>query len=162
MYNIGICDDGHNACAFIEKVILQYAEEKNIKVEVFVWHSGEALCEYLKRENILDILYLDIELFETSGIEVAEFIRNELEDRSMQIIYISGKQSYAQQLFKTQPMDFLVKPISEQQIEESLELALKIIGKIQENSNFNMVKIFIISHMKIFFILSVILVKLNL
>jgi len=47
----------------------------------------------------------------------------------MQIIYISGKSSYAQELFKTQPMDFLVKPITQEDIEETLDLAIKILRK---------------------------------
>ena len=71
---------------------------------------------------------MDIELFEVSGIDAGIFIRKQMENHTMQIIYISGKQSYAQQLFKVQPMDFLVKPIEEEKIEETLALALKIVG----------------------------------
>ena len=116
MYNIGICDDGENICASIENMILQYAEEKKIKTDIKLWYSGEGLCNFLKQGGHLDILFLDIELFELTGIEVGSFIRNKMEDRGMQIIYISGKSSYAQKLFKTQPMDFLVKPITRQQM----------------------------------------------
>lgn len=61
----------------------------------------------------LDILFLDIELFKMTGIEIGHYIRNELDDMGLQLIYISGQPSYAQQLFKTQPMDFLVKPITQ-------------------------------------------------
>ncbi len=85
--------------------------------------------DYLKAGNHLDILFLDIELFKMTGIEVGDFIRNHMEDREMQIVYISGEPSYAQKLFKTQPMDFLVKPITMQQIEASLQLAVKLIEK---------------------------------
>lgn len=129
MYKIGICDDGNSTCAFIENVILQYAEGKKISIETHVWYTGEELCEYLRQGHKLDLLFLDIELFELSGMDVGAFIRTELEEWIMQIVYISSKQSYAQQLFQTQPMDFLVKPISEVQIEKSLELAWKILGK---------------------------------
>lgn len=129
MYNIGICDDGKNICASIENMILQYAKENRVDVDIQVWYSGENLREYLRQGNHIDILFLDIELFELSGTEVGNFIRNELEDRGMQIIYISGKASYAQSLFKTQPMEFLVKPIYYAQIEEVLNLAIKIIGR---------------------------------
>ncbi|MCH5270912.1 MAG: response regulator transcription factor [Lachnospiraceae bacterium] len=129
MYNIGICDDGENICASIENMILQYAEEKKIKTDIMLWYTGESLCNYLEQGGHLDILFLDIELFELTGVEVGSFIRNKMEDRGMQIIYISGKSSYAQKLFKTQPMDFLVKPIAAQQIHDSLELAIKILEK---------------------------------
>ena len=136
MYTIGICDDGKNICSFLEDTILQFGKEKHIKLETEVWYTGEGLQNYLVQGNHLDILFLDIELFEMTGIEVGEFIRNHLEDRMMQIIYISGKQSYAQKLFKTQPMDFLVKPVSAEQVKETLELAIKIIGKSSQKFEF--------------------------
>ena len=34
MYNIGICDDGENICSQIEDMLIQYAKENNIKIEV--------------------------------------------------------------------------------------------------------------------------------
>lgn len=136
MYRIGICDDGKNVCADIENMILLYAAQGNIKVEVSVWHSGERLCRYLEQGGHLDILFLDIELFELTGIEVGSFIRNRMEDRGMQIIYISGKASYAQRLFKTQPMDFLVKPILQSQIDEAMELAVKLLEKSMKKFEF--------------------------
>ncbi len=129
MYNIGICDDGKNICASIEKMISVCAEKKNMEVEVNVWYAGEQLCEFLEQGGQLDILFLDIQLLELSGIAVGDFIRNKMEDRKMQIIYISGEASYARRLFKTQPMDFLVKPITQQQIDNSVELAVKILDK---------------------------------
>lgn len=136
MYNIGICDDGCHICSAIENMVLQYMNERRIKAETKVWYTGEGLCDYLKSGNHLDILFLDIELFQLTGIEVGDFIRNRLEDRGMQIIYISGKSSYAQKLFKTQPTDFLVKPVTQSQIEEVLELAIKILGKKAEKFEF--------------------------
>lgn len=129
MYNIGICDDGYDTCSSVENMILRYAEKNGMKEEVLVWYTGEELCKYLKQGSHLDILFLDIELVELNGIQAGDFIRNQLEDREMQIIYISGKSSYAQQLFKTQPMDFLVKPVTQMQIDGALETAVKILKK---------------------------------
>lgn len=126
MYDIGICDDGENTCISIENMLLQCAREKNIQIDTNVWYTGEGLKKYLEAGNRLDILFLDIELFKMTGIEVGNYIRNQLDDMGMQIIYISGKASYAQQLFKTQPLDFLVKPISESQISDVLGMALRV------------------------------------
>ena len=75
------------------------------------------------------MLFLDIELWKMTGIEAGSFIRNRLEDRRLQIVYISGKASYAWSLFKTQPLDFLVKPIRQEQVDEVLDLAVKILGR---------------------------------
>ncbi len=129
MYHIGICDDGKNFCASMEEMILHYIREKEVPVEIKIWYTGEGLLDYLDKDGHIDILFLDIELFQLSGVEVGDYIRNRLGDRKMQIIYVSGKPSYALQLFKNQPMDFLIKPIGQPQINETLNLAVKILGK---------------------------------
>lgn len=136
MYNIGICDDGKNTCAGLEEMVLSYAQQKQIDMYTRVWYTGEELCKYLEQGGHLDILFLDIELFEVTGIEVGDFIRNKMEDRGMQIVYISGKSSYAQELFKTQPMDFLVKRITRQQIEDALGLGVKLLEKNAQKFEF--------------------------
>lgn len=136
MYSIGICDDGENICASIENMLLQYAKEKNIQIDTNVWYTGEGLKKYLETGGQLDILFLDIELFRMTGIEVGDYIRNQLDDMGMQIIYISGKVSYAQQLFKTQPLDFLVKPISQSQISDVLEMAFRVMKHKNEKFEF--------------------------
>ena len=136
MYNIGICDDGENICASVENMLLKYAEKKAVQVDVQVWYTGEKLRDYLASGNHLDILFLDIELFKMTGIEVGNYIRNVLDNMGLQIIYISGKASYAMQLFKTQPMDFLVKPIQQEHIDHAMDRALKIIQKRKEKFEF--------------------------
>ena len=99
MYNIGICDDGKNTCAAIEEMILQYAEKNKFRMDIQVWYAGEELCQYLEQGGHLDILFLDIELIKLTGIAVGDFIRNGMENRGMQIIYISGHSAYAQKLW---------------------------------------------------------------
>jgi len=136
MYNIGICDDGENICTSIENMLLQYAREHNIHIDTNVWYTGEGLKDYLEAGNQLDILFLDIELFKMTGIDVGNYIRKQLDNMGMQIVYISGKSSYAQQLFKTQPLDFLVKPILQDQINETMETAIRIIKKKEARFEF--------------------------
>lgn len=136
MYTIGICDDGENICSSIEDMLIQCAKEKSMQIDTSVWYTGEGLKEYLERGNPLDFLFLDIELFRMTGIEVGGYIRNQLDDMGMQIIYISGKASYARQLFKTQPLDFLVKPITKEQIGDVLETAIRVLNRKKEKFEF--------------------------
>lgn len=140
MYHIGICDDGENFCTSMETMLLQWAKVKSLQIDTCVWYTGEGLKEYLRTGNPLDILFLDIELFKMTGIEVGGYIREQLDDMGMQIVYISGKASYARQLFRTQPLDFLVKPISVSQIEDVLERALRVIKRKNEKFEFRLGK----------------------
>ena len=124
MYKIGICDDEKNTCMEIEKMVCEYAKQTVTELETLVWHTGEALCEALKTVSI-DLLFLDIELVTTSGIEVGRYIRNELENHEISIAYISAKSSYAMELFKIRPIDFLIKPILYEDVAEIIEESLK-------------------------------------
>lgn len=129
LYTIGICDDKDSVCTFVEQMVLKYARENGLHFQTVIYNAGERLCDYLEQGNPLDVLFLDIELFQMSGIEVGDFIRNRLENRKVQIVYISVEANYAWKLFKTQPLDFLVKPIEEKEVNEVLALAVKILQK---------------------------------
>lgn len=54
------------------------------------------------------------------------FIRDELEDIETLIVYISSKSSYALNLFKIQPLDFLIKPLMENVVSDVMNRAIKI------------------------------------
>lgn len=125
MYSIGICDDDKVLCAGLEEMVYRVAEKLSVKVEVEVWYSGESLLADLKKGTSLELLFLDIELVRQNGVAVGTFIREEMEDLETHIVYISGKESYAMQLFRVQPLDFLIKPISEDRLREVLGKSLK-------------------------------------
>jgi len=125
MYRVGICDDDKILCALLEEQLHVLSTEFSVKFEVEVWYSGESLEEDLKKGMGLDILFLDIELLHTNGIEVGTFIREELEDTDTHIVYISSKESYAMQLFQVQPFDFLIKPISGEKLKKVLGRSMK-------------------------------------
>jgi len=118
MYRVGICDDDKILCASLEEQLRGLAGELPGKLETEVWYSGEGLERDLAKGVGLDILFLDIELLRKNGIEVGRFIRDGLEDTDTHIVYISSKESYAMQLFQVQPLDFLIKPISEAKLKE--------------------------------------------
>lgn len=125
MYRIGICDDDRELCAGLEEQICQIAKELHIKADVEVWYSGESILRDLGNGGQMDLLFLDIELVQKDGIAVGAFIRGEMDDMQTHIVYISSRQNYAMQLFKIQPLDFLVKPLSEEQIRDVLVRSLR-------------------------------------
>lgn len=132
MIQIGICDDEKTTCAELEELLYDYGKELGIELEVCVWHQGESLCEDLK-DNTLDLLFLDIELLSTDGIKVGRYIRDVLDDPNLLIVYISSKSSYAMNLFKIQPFDFLIKPLVGAEVKETIKKAVKQLGRKQQS-----------------------------
>lgn len=69
-------------------------------------------------ESALDVLFLDIELGKRmNGVMVGRLMRSDLANEVTQIVYVSANESYAMQLFRNRPMDFLVKPVKREDIE---------------------------------------------
>lgn len=126
MYSFGICDDEKNACAEIKEMVSEYSRANNLSIEVTIWHTGEELQKYLLGGNKLDIIFLDIQLAGISGKEVGSFIRDKMRDYKTFIVYISSRTDYAMALFDTQPLGFLVKPISQSKVESILNKAIEI------------------------------------
>ncbi|MBR6770680.1 MAG: response regulator transcription factor [Lachnospiraceae bacterium] len=123
MYTIGVCDDDMEVCAGIERHLLDYAKAEKVRLEVEVFLGGRELAERLRQEELhFQLLFLDIELGDTDGITVGNILREDLENERTQIVFISHKQEYAIQLFKIRPMDFLIKPITYQQVCSILKL----------------------------------------
>ena len=115
---IAICDDDYLTCSFIENVILQYSKKNGISIETDVYQTAKSLYENF--EDSTDLLFLDIQLPDDSGIEIGRFLRKCSTNNNLQIIFISGNPGYALELFKIRPMDFLIKPFSEEEVVDIL------------------------------------------
>ena len=118
---IGICDDEQLTCSELENYINEIFECKDDEAEIYVWNSGEALKKDISNGVKIDILFLDIELLDSNGIELGKYIRNYMKNMSMNIVYISSMTEYAMELFKIHPYDFVVKPFDKNEIENLID-----------------------------------------
>lgn len=124
MLKIAICDDDKALCIQLKAMLNEIIE--NTDTNIYIFYTGEELCNLLINGSRFDIIFLDIELCEINGVEVGKKIRNELNDELTQIIYISAKDSYAMELFDIRPLNFLVKPLKKEKIESVLKTAKRI------------------------------------
>lgn len=129
MLRIAICDDENSICNQLEEILEGLEKKFSRELQIDIFYSGEELCSYLTQDNHYDIIFLDIELKEMNGVEVGQVIRDKMLNETTQIIYISGKETYAMELFKVRPLDFIIKPFNYNRIQEVLEIALRIIQR---------------------------------
>ncbi len=123
--SIAVCDDEQVICSKIENTLITVFDDLSIKYEIDIFLSGESLCNELKRSRY-DLIFLDIELPKMNGIKVGRYIRETLKDEIVQIAYISSKQEYAMELFDYRPINFLVKPLQEEQVKKVIKKYLLI------------------------------------
>ncbi|WP_414150501.1 LytR/AlgR family response regulator transcription factor [Acetobacterium carbinolicum] len=128
MFRIGICDDQRAICSQMEGIILDHRNTFAEEVEIDVFYSGERLAEFIKHEHDFDLIFLDIEMEGLNGLDLGRKIREEMDNQTMQIVYVSGKENYYKDLFEVRPMHFLSKPIEPAILIKDINLAMKLSG----------------------------------
>ena len=91
--NIAVCDDEQNFLDTIQKELLQLANALNITIETYLYTDGNKVVDliYNNKEDF-DILFLDIDMPDISGLEVAKKIRKSESD--IILIFISSHEQY--------------------------------------------------------------------
>ncbi len=118
MYQIAICDDEKSFCESLRDCISEICENENIKCNVSIYNSSDDFIGYLLEGNKIDLVFLCVGTQVCNGIHAGKVIREVLENFQIQIVYISYEKRYAMDLFATQPIDFLIKPIEKVQIDK--------------------------------------------
>lgn len=128
MLRIAVCDDEESVCSALENYINISCQMIHINSETDLYTSGAALKKRLQNGDMYNIFFLDIELKDDTGIDVSDYIRNNIKDESAQIIYVSGKNEYDRQLFAFRPFAFIEKPFDQDVICYTLEKYMRIYG----------------------------------
>lgn len=129
MLRIAICDDEEALCSSFEEMLLRIARESSEQFDIDVFYTGEELYKYIEAGEQFDIILLDIELKMMNGVEVGYKIRNDLQNDITQIVYISGNESYAMELFQVRPLNFLIKPVTYERMQSMMNTAMRIVNK---------------------------------
>lgn len=129
MLRIAICDDDKYLCSTIEKFIIDYEKSATIKIDVEVFYAGDDMLQFIKQEHDFDLIFLDIELGNTTGIDIGNTIRNKFDDHISKIVFITSTTGYEQQLFDVQPLNFIKKPVKYEKLKRCIDLTIKLLEK---------------------------------
>lgn len=83
--------------------------------------TAKSLADAVAQGTYFDMIYLDIEMDKEDGISAAKRIREY--DKNTLIIYVTSHENHMQESFEVRPFRFLVKPVSEKQIESCFKSA---------------------------------------
>lgn len=125
MIKLAVCDDEEFICTQLETILINLLNDMFVEYEIDIFYTGEALCKKLS-EEVYDMIFLDIELPLSSGIDIGQYIRETLQNDVIQIAYISAKKQYANDLFDFRPINFLIKPLDESKVKKVLDTYFRI------------------------------------
>ena len=125
---IAVCDDDKAAREHIVSLI----KEQMHDAEIMTFVSGE---EMLKVRSSFDISFLDVEMGEMSGMDVANHIRQEEQGNTKSIIiFVTGYEKYMNGAFDVSAFHYLLKPIDEEKFRNVFERALKELHAAEERT----------------------------
>lgn len=117
---IAICDDDLQVISVYKRIIESYSIQNNIDFEIDLLSSGKDLIKKYSEGVSYNALFLDIELSNENGIEIAEKIKSTY-DRNVFIVFISNYPKYMMESFSVHPYCFLKKPVTEEQLFKQLD-----------------------------------------
>lgn len=121
---IAVCDDNINDRENLKSTLLNYYFANDIELSVDLFASGKELLDHYRKSEDYQIILLDIEMPQASGIEIAETIRSTI-DRHAVIIFISNYPQYMQDSFRVHPFYYIMKPFTSEDIFQLMDNIVK-------------------------------------
>lgn len=120
---IAICDDESIIAEDLYERIQRILKKWNVNANIDLFNNGLDLLYEIETKGIYDIIYLDIEIGDINGIELAAKLNSD--EYYYTLILISQYEIYYRAAFEVQPFWFLDKPFDDGKIELSLDCYMK-------------------------------------
>lgn len=115
--NIAVCDDSPQIHQRIEELLKKYCQRH--PAETYHVYHFSSKAELLENTELLDLLYLDIELGKDFGVELVEPMQERFPN--MTIMFISTYTKYFIHTTRLNVFQFLIKPFDERIFFEELD-----------------------------------------
>ncbi|MDE7324882.1 MAG: LytTR family DNA-binding domain-containing protein [Lachnospiraceae bacterium] len=119
---IAVCDDNLSERDYLAETVIFWARRNRHLVELMPYTNAKAFLFDYGQEKDFDILLLDVEMPEISGIELAKTVR--AENRVVQIIFITGYYEYFSDGFDVSALHYLIKPVDGEKLFPVLDRAV--------------------------------------
>lgn len=117
---VAVVDDTKEDSQRLAGYLNQFQQEKGMVIHVDSYQASLDFLEEFKSQY--DVIFLDIEMPGSDGLEVAHEIRGK--DRNVGIIFVTNMAQYAIHGYEVNAIDFIVKPVSYFLFSEKLEKAM--------------------------------------
>lgn len=122
--NALICDDQRPCCDTILQYLLKYCEERNFTCFYDTYTKGE---DALSTEKSYNIAFLDIEINNVSGLDVAKHLKEK--NKNVIIFFITEYEKYIDDAMDLFALRFIKKPLDYSRFYSGLDKAIELINE---------------------------------
>lgn len=127
-YRLAVCDDDPVLLSELSGMCASILEQKKMEYEITQFSSAAQLGDVLKiKADAFDILLLDIQMKGKTGMQLAKTLREN--GNRVSIIFVTGSEDYLLEGYSVQPVNYLLKPVSEDALKKALETDLQLSRK---------------------------------
>lgn len=123
MRRIAICDDEGEQARLLKDYAAEWAAGQHEAVDFALFASAEAFLFAWEEDKDFDVLLLDIQMGQMSGIELAKELRRQ--GSGLPIVFITGIPDYMEEGFEVEAIHYLLKPVSREKLFSCLDRAVK-------------------------------------
>ena len=131
---IGICDDEISWLQKARDIIGRYADSIDYEVEMILFQSKADIVAY---EEILDAVFMDIELKDGNGIQAFSFLQQKWKETM--IVYLTNYLFYATDVYETEHVYFVVKEEFEKRIKAVFDKLVNIKSNADKKLKFKLI-----------------------
>ncbi len=125
---VAICDDSAADAAFVGDLLTRWAAARGVQLHVGSFPSAESFLFAWEEDARWDILLLDIEMGGMDGVAMARALRKQ--DKTVQIVFITGYAEYVAEGYEVAALHYLMKPVNDLKLYTVLDRALE---KLQQD-----------------------------
>lgn len=130
--NIAICDDEQKSLQMIQKELYHIADKLKIEIETYAYKEGKKVLDLIYNEKEdFDVLFLDIDMPDVSGLEVAKKLRQKHLD--IILIFISAYEKYVFESIEYNPFRYIRKNRIEKELMPCLKAAYQRLEEMQDS-----------------------------
>ena len=120
---IAVCDDEQAQRTLLEKYIAEWGQTAGVHVHIESFSGSEQFLFRWEDDQSFDLLVLDVEMGQMSGVELAKKLRRE--QASMQILFVTGFEQYMAQGYEVEALHYLLKPVQKEKLFAVLDKAME-------------------------------------
>ena len=132
-YYIAICDDDEYESEQLKNMLVHYVVKKYYDFVIDMYSSPEELISAYEKGKY-QVLFLDVEMKEMNGIELAKHIRN-IPDKDVHIIYVSNYSQYMSNAFDVRAFHYIEKSFTNDQKSEMEEKLYGVLDDVVKDIN---------------------------
>lgn len=123
MIELVICDDDTASLNQTKQFLTGMLHLWNEEIEIMTYTDSDSLMKRLRSENEqTDILLLDIDMPDISGLEVAQFIRDE--DSDIIVIFLTAHDEFVYMSFQYAPFRYIRKEYMKEELPSAIKAAV--------------------------------------